>query len=236
VSNAITWFFEQVSAGIILEDDCLPSLSFFPFCAELLQKYAENEELAYISGNCRFSPAELACSPASYHFLRTAGIWGWATWRRAWKNFDYEMHDFEANLPAVRAWFSVGEAEAWEARFREVYRQNRQDIWDYPWHYSVFKQRKLCIVPHVNLVQNVGFDAEATHTKNNAHILASFQHKEIVFPLQHPRKIALHDALDQKRWEIAQKLQTPTVVWWRRIFSSIKNALSTNPPSEQGNA
>ena len=207
VANAISWFFSQVPYGIILEDDCLPDASFFPFCAEMLQCYAENQEVMFISGNCRFAPNDLAGKESSYHFLRTSGIWGWATWQRAWQNFDYEMQDFETSLPAIKALFSNKEAEIWEARFREIYKQNRQDVWDYQWHYSVFKHEGLCIVPNVNLVQNVGFDEEATHTKNDTHILASFQKKALHFPIKHPKKIILNISLDQKRWQIAHTMQ-----------------------------
>ena len=89
VSSAITWFFEHVEAGIILEDDCLPDLSFFPFCAELLEKYMHNDSVASISGDC-FAPRRYR-KGASYSFSKYQHIWGWATWKRAWKHFDVNV-------------------------------------------------------------------------------------------------------------------------------------------------
>jgi GT2 family glycosyltransferase len=214
VAQAISWFFEQVPYGIILEDDCLPTQSFFRFCAELLPKYAENEKVMFISGNARFSKKDIAGESDSYFFLRTSGIWGWATWRRAWQYFDFEMQDFEANLPAVRALFLPAEADVWEARFREVWGQGRQDIWDYQWHYSIFKRQGLCLVPRLNLVKNIGFDADATHTTNAKHALAHFAGNDISFPLQHPQEVNINLQMDKKRWKAIQKLQSNQNTWW----------------------
>ncbi|MDD3083391.1 MAG: nucleotide-diphospho-sugar transferase, partial [Candidatus ainarchaeum sp.] len=93
VSQAITWFFKNEEMGIILEDDCLPSQSFFPFCEELLKKYKDNEKIMHISG---FNPvSKNKYSEADYFFSYTASIWGWATWRRAWKKYDFNMIDYK---------------------------------------------------------------------------------------------------------------------------------------------
>src|ERR1700726_626208 len=94
ISEGLDWVFDQVERAIILEDDCLPHPSFFPFCEELLNHYAEDRQIAMISGT-NFDPAHLAPSgDESYYFSRFCHIWGWATWRRAWKLCDHEMKEW----------------------------------------------------------------------------------------------------------------------------------------------
>lgn len=135
VSSAITWFFDHVNSGIILEDDCVPSRTFYRFCQELLAFYRDDARVMHISGdNFQYGRSR---GPASYYFSKYAHCWGWATWNRAWQHF---------SLPAT------AQDEPWLG-------------WANTWQSTVAASRGLSILPNVNLVRNIGFGPGATHTK-----------------------------------------------------------------------
>lgn len=165
-SSAITWFFENVDEGIILEDDCLPSISFFKFCEELLAYYRENPKIMHISGN-NFQYGRKRGN-ASYYFSRYSHNWGWATWRRAWKFFDYSIIPMD----------------------------ERKQIWDMQWELSIEKHKGVSILPNINLVQNIGFGPDATHTKQIARY-SFLQAQEISFPITHPKRIKINRNADR---------------------------------------
>jgi hypothetical protein len=166
VSSAITWFFEKVERGIILEDDCAPDLSFFRFCGELLQYYEKNPQIMHISGhNYQYGRRR---GRASYYFSRYAHVGGWATWRRAWKAYDITL---------------IPESE-------------REEIWDAAWLFSMWRNNGVAALPNVNLVCNVGFGPDATHTRRSGRY-ARVPAAEIEFPLRHPARIEIDRAADR---------------------------------------
>lgn len=165
VSSAITWFFEQVEMGIILEDDCVPAPDFFTYCRELLFRHQYNPSVMHIggvnlqNGNWRGS--------GSYYFTRICHIWGWATWRRAWKLYDFSMRSFPQfkRENSIQTVLTAPEDQAyWMTAFQNVY-GGQIDTWDYQWVYAVWTNRGLGALPNVNLIRNIGFDETATHTK-----------------------------------------------------------------------
>jgi hypothetical protein len=164
VSSALSWFFEQVEEGVVLEDDCLPDPRFFPFCAELLERYRQEPRVAHIGGfNCQFGRKR---GEASYYFSRYFHVWGWATWRRAWQGYDVAMSDYpeflrEGGLSSLFDRVSI--RDFWKDNFDATY-EGRVDTWDYQWVYTNFKHDRLSIVPNWNMVENIGFGAGATHT------------------------------------------------------------------------
>lgn len=166
VSSAIDWFFTQVEQGVILEDDCVPNLSFFTFAQELLNKYADDERVMMISGD-NFQNGQKR-GEASYYFSCYPHIWGWATWRRAWgKYYDVEMKSFPEYKAAGRikeVFSNPVEQQFWMNNFQEVY-DGKVDTWDFQWVYAIFSRQGLCAVPNVNLISNIGFNSDATHTK-----------------------------------------------------------------------
>jgi hypothetical protein len=185
VSSGITWAFEQVDQAIILEDDCVPSSSFFRYCAELLDRYESDERVMMVSGdNHLFGHA----APSdSYYFSRYPHIWGWASWRRAWSKYDLNMSHwpeirdrrlFDQYLP------KPSERDRWESIFQSVY-DGDIDTWDYQWVYSIWANSGLCIAPARNLVRNIGFDTEATHTRGDT-VYSSLVAEELEWPLTHP--------------------------------------------------
>lgn len=165
VSSAIDWFFKNKEQGIILEDDCLPDLSFFGFCEELLEKYKNNKKIMMISGNnFQFG---IKRGDGDYYFSKYNHIWGWATWRRAWLKYDLKMlsyPNFKKDEKIKSIWSNKKIQNYWLYIFDEVY-NNKIDTWDYQWTYAIWNNNGLCILPNINLVSNIGFGKEAIHTK-----------------------------------------------------------------------
>ena len=203
-AGAIDWFLGCEAEGIILEDDCLPTAGFFRFCTELLQRYRHDTRVLHISGNnlSREARQPGAAGGESYYFSGRVHSWGWATWRRAWQHFDFHL----TLLPELRRrgalteiYPSLMERQYWLRKF-EALRTGRQPahIWDYQWHFAVAANGGLTVVPAVNLVTNIGFGADATHTfdvqDQSTHPAAT----ELVFPLRHP-PVVLRDGQRDRR-------------------------------------
>ncbi len=162
VSSAIDWFFENEEEGIILEDDCYPSNSFFGFCEELLDYYRDDTQIMHITGNNLINLE----SDHSYYFAKIEFCWGWATWKRAWKKFDVNMSDFLQFLE-TRQIDNVFEKEHqknyWLQQWNRVY-QGKINSWAYIWTYTIIKENGICINPVKNMVNNIGFRDDSTHT------------------------------------------------------------------------
>lgn len=200
VVAALDWFFGEVEEGIILEDDCVPAPSFFPFASELLNRYRDNSDIYSISGQgfgSRIKP-ELP----SYVFTRFPHMWGWATWRRSWERYDKAMESWPNRRDSQ--WLrEIGRGDEefvsyWRARFDDAY-SGRIDTWDYQWIYTCWSTDGLSIAPTVNLVKNIGFDEAATHTVNSATRLAHLKCEDIRFPLRHPFEVAVEPAVETFR-------------------------------------
>jgi hypothetical protein len=164
-ASAISWFFENVEEGIILEDDCLPVPQFFPFCTSLLRRYREESRVAHIGGfNCQSGRKR---GDASYYFSRYFHCWGWASWGRAWDGFDVEMKDypeFLAERRLERLFPRRSVREFWKDNFDEA-AHGDGSVWDYQWVYLNFKKDRLAVVPNWNMIENIGFGSGATHTR-----------------------------------------------------------------------
>jgi hypothetical protein len=185
VSSGLNWVFEQVEEAIILEDDCLPHPSFFAFCEEMLERYRHDDRVSQIGG-CNFQQGRLP-EPYSYYYSIYHHIWGWASWRRAWRDYDIEMRMWPAFrdenwlqnlLPTKRS------LKRWTDVFQAVY-EGRIDTWDYQWVYSSWVKGRLAITPTSNLVSNIGFRPDATHTTQKTHE-AEIPTERMPFPLRHP--------------------------------------------------
>jgi hypothetical protein len=187
VSMAIEWFFEQEEEGIILEDDCIPSQSFFRYCGELLDRYRHDERIMCISG-ANFQQGRYV-SPFSYYFSRYNHCWGWATWRRAWRLHDVDMQQWDhyRRSGSLESW-SDGDktfTTYWTNIFDSVAR-GEIDTWDYQWAFTCWAQHGLTCLPDRNLVTNIGFGAGATHTADAKAAGSNLARREMEFPLRHP--------------------------------------------------
>lgn len=197
VAEAISWFFSKVEYGIILEDDVLPRPEFFPFCAELLDRYRDTQEVMMIAGT---NPAEgKADFGASYSFSGYALIWGWATWKRAWQKYDGELESLgpDSGMSVLSSFHCAtrGFRMMWSRNLREV-KSGRINTWDYQWVYTLFSNRGACIVPRVNLVENIGFGEDATHTFSLPSWMKRDSSRVLDRPLRHPARIQLDVRLD----------------------------------------
>ncbi|MRH79075.1 glycosyltransferase family 2 protein [Spiribacter sp. C176] len=196
VSGAITWFFEQEEQGIILEDDCLPHPDFFSFCETLLARYADDERVSVITGN-NFQHGQRR-GEASYYFSKYNHCWGWASWRRAWRHY-------QGDLPFWPAWSASDtwqrhtpdtvERRYWEKIFDRV-RAGQIDSWGYPWTASVWFHGGLTATPNVNLVSNIGFGPDSTHTASANSPLAGMA-TSAIGELTHPASITRDQAADR---------------------------------------
>ena len=188
VNSAIDWFFEHVEEGIILEDDCVPDPSFFRFCQELLAYYRDDKRIMMIGGNS--SQLGRSRTSDSYYFSAFSHIWGWATWRRAWQQNDPLMKTWpdkkESNLPKKIMLTNDGMHRI-KSKLDTVY-NGTLNSWAYAWQYSCWVQEGMCIVPEHNLVTNIGFGKDATHTKERS-MFSNQNSMEISFPLKHPTKV-----------------------------------------------
>lgn len=165
VSEAITWFFECEEEGIILEDDCLPSPDFFRFCGEALGTYRSEPRVMHIGGHVLLE----APVKEDLFFSRLVPIWGWATWRRAWNDFDTDMSRIDEldKLP-LREWYGSQATNVRKA-IRRIH-DDKVDAWGARWALSVLVNDGLSVVPRSNLISNIGFGKDATHTKVDSHL------------------------------------------------------------------
>lgn len=164
VSGGISWFFEHEEQGIILEDDCLPNQDFFYFCEVLLNRYASDERVSVITGD-NFQNGVVR-GDASYYFSRYNHVWGWASWRRAWAKADMEIRfwpEWKGSHEWKSFWSDAVTRRYWEKIFNQMLR-SEIDSWGYPWTASVWYHGGLTATPNVNLVSNIGFGVDATHT------------------------------------------------------------------------
>lgn len=219
VSSGIDWVFEQVDEAIILEDDCLPDPSFFRYCQELLERYRHDQRIGMISGdNFQFGRKR---TDASYYFSRYTHIWGWASWRRAWQHYNSDA----AIWPEFKAgnWMRAviedrSERRFWFKAFQAVH-DGRIDTWDYQWMLASWAQGYVSITPAINLVSNIGFGPNATHTRG-ASLYSEIPAESLEFPLRHPEVILPNRLADRFT---AEGQFTSSL--WRRVFRKIQALL-----------
>lgn len=196
VSEAITWFFENVEQGIILEDDCLPHPSFFCYCETLLEKYKEDEQVYVISGN-NFQNG-IKRGDASYFFSNYSHTWGWASWRRAWKHYDhnlFQLDSFKKNKLINKIDNRIAFRNYWLQKFEDIIKRDSNHIWDYQWQLAIWNNKGVTILPNVNLISNIGFGKEATHT-TGASLFANMKTQDIGIIL-HPKNSKVNKKADR---------------------------------------
>ena len=199
IATGLDWAFEQSEELIILEDDCLPAVSFFGYCEKLLERYRDQPRVMMISGD-NFQPKPR--SENSYYFSRWPHIWGWASWRRAWNHFDADVKTWPETKSTgqLRATFGSDEEYQYWSDTLDQHHAGNIDTWDFSWSIACWRMGGLCILPERNLVTNLGFGPSATHTTDSNSELANLLTME-VGELIHPAKIAPNRIADQHTWE-----------------------------------
>ncbi|MDD4600549.1 hypothetical protein SDC9_13781 [bioreactor metagenome] len=186
MSTGLDWVLSTVKEAIILEHDTLPHPSFFRYCQELLTKYRDDERIMTISG-CNFQFAKKR-TDYSYYFSHCVHCWGWATWRRAWQYYDVSMSLWPeiANGQWLTAILSQDVGLIYWQKIFDLTYHGYINTWDYQWVFNCWSQNGLCILPNVNLVSNIGFSTEGTHTTNTSSQVANLPVQPMNFPLLHP--------------------------------------------------
>ncbi|CAM2829866.1 hypothetical protein [Rariglobus hedericola] len=162
VSSAITWFFEHVEEGIILEDDCLPHPAFFTFCALMLSRHRDNDRIMHVAGSGL--ALDSVASP-TIHLLPFPLIWGWATWRRAWSHYQFKLPSESEVEATIRHYnHTASERSYWRTTFIAT-RTGAINTWDYQWVLALWRQGGLAVTPSFGLVSNEGLGVDATHTQ-----------------------------------------------------------------------
>ena len=220
VSSGLDWVFQQVKEAIILEDDCLPDITFFRFCQELLEKYRHDQRVGMISGdNFQF---DFVLNNDSYYFSNINHIWGWATWRDRWQNdYDVDLKEWPKirDENRVQDWYATQqERDAFAFNLARTHALEI-DTWDYQWNFGSRLNGRISIMPNVNLISNIGFGVEATHTKEHNEF-SNLPTTPIVFPLKHPKAIFASEQLDSRFFQLSAK-QTLTrrfKLWLKKSF------------------
>lgn len=193
VCSAISWFFEQVESGIVLEDDCLADQSFFHYCNELLEKYKDDEDIYLISGTNLQNGIQRG--NGSYYFSNYTIIWGWASWRRAWNHFQYDIPDYNELFQSGYLDYlfqSHHEKSYWRKKIKTAV--INKSTWDYQWYFAIWKNKGMGITSNVNLIKNIGFRNNASHVFLQDSIREPSVTRPILFPIIHPDKKIDRDA------------------------------------------
>ena len=197
VSSAIDWFFENEEQGIILEDDCLPNESYYNYCETLLNYYASDERIMHISGN-NFQDGNVRGN-GSYYFSNYNHIWGWATWKRAWKAYNVDLSfltETEIETLIEKQFDTKKERLFWNNIFKKVINKTI-GTWDYQWTYAVWKNNGLSILPNKNMIANIGFNNNGTHTSGVDILGLSNMKTFSISNIIHPTEIEINKKADK---------------------------------------
>ena len=179
VSEAITWFFSNVNQGIIIEDDCFLDRSFFPFAEKMLEIYKDDLSIGGITADYKLGSS----STNNYGFIPYSLIWGWATWKRAWTDYSLNLESFDKNkLPSVISYMPKKQRKYWIENFERIASEKIPHTWDFQFSYQVMCRNQKFIYPFTNLVSNLGFSQDATHTKNSFDKFSNLETGEIIEP------------------------------------------------------
>lgn len=215
VSSAITWFFEQEEMGIVLEDDCLPTQSFFWFCEELLQRYKDEMRVWHIGGiNLQNG---IIRGDGDYYFSKYNHVWGWAGWASRWKFYDVEISTIkDSNF--IQSTFKYKSMQRYWINNLKKIRSNKIDTWDYQWAFTIWANNGLAILPNVNLILNIGFGEEAFHTQGESPTLTA---SDLTIK-KHPSEVVYNEDADYYQYQNYDK-SDPIFI---RIINKLKKIFS----------
>ncbi len=225
VSGAISWFFKNVTAGVIIEDDCLFDESFYRFTCKMLDKFKDDTTVMHISGDNFLSKNMLDSSV--YYFSKYVHVWGWATWRYSWNKYDYHMKNWNNKNLLQKINFiegSLWEKLYWTSKFDSV-SYKITDTWDYQWIYTVMENKGRAIVPGTNLVSNIGFGNEASHTSGVNHYMSELKTKSMdaKIHLSDPKDNTKLDEYESKKVFKFKSISTILYFGYFSIFCMIYN-------------
>jgi hypothetical protein len=234
-ASGISWVFEHVDRAIILEDDVIANPTFFEFCDELLERYKDDERVMQVCGhNYQLGHTR---GPYSYYFSRrTICGGGWATWRRAWKHFDFDMKlwptlrggsfllDVLEDEDISRRWTKL--LDTAHSKTPSSPSATTADYWDYQWTFAIWSQSGLSLCPNPALVSNVGYREDGTHTKSANTLWANLPAGEMEFPLRHPPYVVRNREADHFFLQLAKQQVKPEVSIRTRVSRRIAQLLT----------
>ena len=225
-AEAISWFFAQVEQGIVLEDDCVADVSFFSFCEELLDRFKHDQRVSMIGGT---NPViQWKQNKHSYLVSNMGFSWGWASWRRAWQDFDYtaSMWFTPEASNRVKAQFNNSQFfNHFQLEFDHYFSKVRSDVWDFQWLFCRLNKRSYTLLPSVNLIANIGFDQESTHTFHVESNIAFLKTQALNFPLKHP-PFKVDRLFD---WYVFERFVNPQYrPLWKKVILKIIKKILTN--------
>jgi hypothetical protein len=221
-ATGLKWIFKQEREAIILEDDCLPNESFFRFCDEMLEKYRDDKRIMDISGTNHLE--KWKSNEQDYHFSFNGGIWGWATWRRAWELYDPGMELWGNNEARKRLKDVIVDDNQFgylEYIYNKTY-TGEINTWDYQWGFARQINSALSIIPSKNLVSNIGFGEAATNTTREDSGISNIPRHEMGFPVDHPKYVAVDRGYDRAIHK-TRPLSTRSrfLRWGRKIYNHL---------------
>jgi len=229
VSEAINWFFKHESEGIILEDDCLPHPDFFTFASTMLTHYRNDQRIVSINGS------SLGYHPAnknSYSYSRFMNMWGWATWKDRAIQIDYQLNEWKQIRNKTRWVYNhtkqylfdadINWYRLWRNKFTKV-AADPGFTWDWQWMYHQLRNKQFSIVPAVNLISNIGFDADATHTFEAANPAANISLEATPSPLIHPSDIKPDLIYEEQyvKWVWCYHKRLPAMFYFKQFISRL---------------
>ena len=218
VETALDDVFSREDAAVILEDDCVPVPDFFPFVASLLSQHADNAHVGGITGTSFCLPGEIR-GGAEYYFSKYPHCWGWATWSRAWKQYDHTGSGWPCDLSSLPLGFAGRlERNYWRDIFEKTY-TGRLDSWAYRWTLSCWHHGMLTATPQVNLVRNIGCGENATHTRDDTGMKSLGQTGSLKFPLTHPASVRQNRRADTRTFWRHHAMGARLPFWARMIRS-----------------
>jgi hypothetical protein len=155
VSGALDWFFQQEECGIVIEDDVVAAPDFFPFCERLLDRYRDEPRIRMVAG-MNYAPYQKLRT--SYFFSRYFPVWGWASWRRAWLEYDRDLTAWRkaGARKELAGLCPIKSMASYYASMFDAFVRQEIDTWDIQWAYSCLRAGGLAAVPRVNLTTNIG--------------------------------------------------------------------------------
>lgn len=226
VAGGLARVFEQVEEAIVLEDDCLPDPSFFRYCDDLLERYRHDTRVMMISGTNDL--IEWKPEARSYHYSRYGSVWGWASWRRAWSHYDFEMRSWALPESRRRLAAALGDDEqrAHRSAVCEAAARGQIDTWDYQWTYARLVRGGLTAVPSRNLVSNIGFGNSATHTARRAGAGADLPRFPMSFPLRPPTVMEADRDYDRAwfGWQVGRPPAEAVISRAERLLAAQRHA------------
>lgn len=195
IPSGLSEVFSLEEEAIILEDDCVPDITFFRYCQEMLEYYRDNTDVFIVSGN---NPVSHLCSNEyDYSFTKIPFCWGWATWARTWRKYDFDLKGWPEHKkdPVWKRDFPLRARLFIKAELDELF-DHKYDAWDYQMIYAIAINQGLCIVPSKNHIFNAGFGTDSSHTADMPEWLNN-EPVPVKFPIKHPPVVIRNEDFDR---------------------------------------